>query len=417
MAFMEQKTKIVFIALSVLIFSIPIGQIGRLQISQTVSTTITDILVLLTVGIFFTRLLFKKERMKGDRSFLKLLMLFGSIGVVSLLVNSARLTIDTFFVSFLYLFRWIAYAFVYIVATNLTVLWKRRVFAAMGIAGGFTLLAGYMQYILYPDLRNLYYLGWDEHLYRMFGTFLDPNFTGTFFVLYEILLASFFINSIEHKNWKRTLAVGIIMVLCLTAIFLTYSRSALLMLVVASTSFILLLKTKKRIGHWVRILIIAMFIILSIFLAFVSPRSFQTEGTDFLRTSSIIARSESMQRAARIFFDNPLLGVGFNAYRYAQMRYGFLKEKSSVISDHAASGVENSYLFILATTGLIGLLSSTAIWYSILRNAYRKRQNVFALSLFSSSIGLLVSALFINSLFYPSTMLWMWLLVGVIERR
>lgn len=414
---MEHKTKIVFIALSVLIFSIPIGQIGRLQISQTVPTTITDTLVLLTVGVFFARLLFKKERMKGDISLLKLLMLFGSIGAVSLLVNSARLTIDTFFVSFLYLFRWIAYAFVYIVATNLTILWKRQVFVVMGIAGGFTLLAGYMQYIFYPDLRNLYYLGWDEHLYRMFGTFLDPNFTGAFFVLYSLLVASFFVNAIERESIKKVLILGVLLLLCPIAVFLTYSRSSLIMLFISATSFFLLLKTKRDISYRVKFFVLTVFMLCAAAFALLSPRFFQTEGTNLLRTASIASRSESMQRAITIFLDNPLLGVGFNAYRYAQERYGFIKEKGYTFTDHGGAGVENSYLFVLVTTGIVGFFFYMVIWFSILRSSYQRRGDVFSLALFSSAVGLFVHAMFINSLFYPSIMLWMWVLAGITARR
>lgn len=414
---MEQKTKIVFIVLSVLVFSIPIGQIGRLQISQTVTTTITDILVLLTLGVFFTRLLFKKERMKGDISFLKLLMLFGLIGAVSLLVNSARLTIDTFFVSFLYLFRWMTYAFVSIVAINLTILWKRRVFVVMGITGGFTLLAGYMQYFFYPDLRNLYYLGWDEHLYRMFGTFLDPNFTGAFLVLYSLLLAAFFVNAMKRESIKKALILGLLLLLCTIAVFLTYSRSSLIMLFTSATLFFLLLKTKKDISYRVKFFVLAVFILCAAVFSLFSPRSFQTEGTNLLRTASIASRSESMQRAITIFLDNPLLGVGFNAYRYAKERYGFIKEKRYTFPDHAGAGVENSYLFVLVTTGIVGFLIYTVMWFSILRSSYKKRGDVFSLALFSSTVGLLVHAMFINSLFYPSIMLWIWVLAGITARR
>ena len=44
---------------------------------------------------------------------------------------------------------------------------------------------GFVQYFFYLGLRNLYYLGWDEHLSFIFQL-LDPNFAGAFPALFFI---------------------------------------------------------------------------------------------------------------------------------------------------------------------------------------------------------------------------------------
>ena len=93
--------------------------------------------------------------------------------------------------------------------------------------GIFIVGLGFIQFLFYQSLRNLFYLGWDEHLYRMFSIFLDPNFAGAFFVLYyflfvlNILIDSLKINKIFFIfHWSY-------FTFYLDCNFLTYSRSAL----------------------------------------------------------------------------------------------------------------------------------------------------------------------------------------------
>ncbi|MEK7542910.1 MAG: hypothetical protein AAB503_01210, partial [Patescibacteria group bacterium] len=42
---------------------------------------------------------------------------------------------------------------------------------------------GWLQYLFFPDLRVLKYVGWDDHLYRLTGSFLDPGFSAIILVL------------------------------------------------------------------------------------------------------------------------------------------------------------------------------------------------------------------------------------------
>src|SRR3989344_4212784 len=86
----------------------------------------------------------------------------------------------------------------------------------------------------------LYYLGWDEHLYRLFSTFLDPNFAGAFFVLYFLFALNILIDSLKKQTKFFSLFIGLMSFLALIAIFLTYSRSALLMLITGSFIFLFL---------------------------------------------------------------------------------------------------------------------------------------------------------------------------------
>jgi len=172
------------------------------------------------------------------------------------------------------------------------------------------------------------------------------------------------------------------------------------------------------------------------------PKNLGGEGVKLLRTASLISRSEYLNNAIIIFIDHPVLGVGFNSYRYAQHRYGFIDD-ISLKTSHAGSGTDNSFLFVLATTGIIGFTVYLYMWFKILKNAYYNKrhsgersdsriskrgwrfwtsqndaslfQKTISVVILASSIGIFVNAFFINSLFYPSIMLWMWVLIGLLD--
>jgi O-antigen ligase len=273
------------------------------------------------------------------------------------------------------------------------------------IAGSVFVLLGFIQYLFYPDLRNLYYLGWDEHLYRLFSTFLDPNFAGAFLVLLIILLSDNIIRSLKDKN--KVILLSVLWAAVLISILLTYSRSAFIMLIVGMVVLLGLHKLYKFIA-------IGIVVFVGLFAIFANR---DIEGLDPFRIASVEARVESMHAAIEIFSKNPIIGVGFNAYRYAQLRYGFRTEEKSLVS-HADAGTDNSYLFVLATTGIIGFLIFIGIWINIVRKIIRSlNSELYAKAALASIGALLVNTIFINSLFYPPIMAWIFILVGLIGSR
>jgi len=127
------------------------------------------------------------------------------------------------------------------------------------------------------------------------------------------------------------------------------------------------------------------------------------------------ARIESMEKGLVIFRENPAIGVGFNGYRYEQYRRGFLQSKDWQ-RNHAGGGVENSYIFLLATTGVLGLVAYLFLLFSVIHQAFKKRKkSIFSIVVLSSVIGLMVNAFFINSFFYSFILVWLWTLFAVNE--
>ena len=386
---------------SLLIFY-PLGEIARFTFSDA-AITATDLGVFLLVILWLFNLILKK--IKVDHYYTGILvpiLIFVFSALISLLLNFTSLNSWELLVSSLYLIRWIFYALLIFVVKEFDEKFKKKIIYLMLLGGGLIILGGYVQYFLYPDLRNLYYLGWDGHLYRMFSfSFLDPNFAGSFFSLYFLLALGFFFKS-KQKIMIAVLALSVM------AILLTFSRSAFIMFFAGSFTFWILQKQKKLIAGLVLLFVLSFVL--------VSKTGLQSEGTNLLRTASGEARADSLKNAVTIFKDHPVFGVGFNSYRYAQRSYGFINEEKLPV--HSGAGTDNSFLFVLATTGIFGFIAFLFLIYKILAFSYLSAgKNPIALVLFVSLVSLLFNSLFINTLFYPPIMLWMWVLLALSENN
>lgn len=395
--------KIIF---SLLILSFPIAEIGRFQFSNGVAFSINDIFLILLVIFWIGYHLLNKKKVNKNR-LTKPILIFIGVALVSLVLNIPNLSVMNLLISFLYLLRWTLYASLFFIVKEFNIEFRNRITHLLLFSGSLVVVAGYIQYFFYPNLRNLYYLGWDEHLYRMFSAFFDPNFAGAFFVLFFIFILGLIYKYIKNSLISRAIALGLLDFFVLIAIYLTYSRSAFIMLIVSLSVFLFFIKKWKFI---IPILIGLLLIV------FIVPKSFQTEGTNLFRTFSSQQRIVSSQVALKIFQTNPVFGVGFNAYRYAQNKLGLNSQLWQ--TTHSGAGTDNSFLFVLATTGVIGLI---AYLYLILRIfALAKlniNNNVYSLVLFSSLAGLIFNSLFINSLFYVFILEWIWIVASLIENK
>jgi len=371
------------------LFLFSFGEIIRISLGNGIVVKPIDIGVCFLVFMWFVSKLLKRQKFRQQYVFVPM-MLFVLTGFFSLIISDLHLSINEFIISFLYLFRWVVYAGIFFVVYDFDKKFKINISKLLLVTGSLVVGLGYLQYFFYSSLRNLYYLGWDEHMYRMFSVFLDPNFAGAFFVLFFLFLASIFIK-------KRSVLIGLLLILTLGTIFLTFSRSALIMLAISS-SLLFILMNKKL---WIAILLGLILLVLS-----VSSRYFNIENINLFRIVSSEARLETAKKAIGIIKDHPVFGVGFNAYRYVKLGYGLKRDNVGTIS-HADSGVDSSILFILVTTGVVGFLFYFIMWIRIL-----KTTSVLAVA---SIIGVFIDSLFVNSLFYPFIMMWIWILLGLNE--
>ncbi|MEK7572936.1 MAG: O-antigen ligase family protein [Patescibacteria group bacterium] len=326
-------------------------------------------------------------------------LLFIIFAFASLVLNLTKLNLDQFATSLLYLLRWTAYVGILPVVLGFDKNFKYLIKRMLLFTGIMVVLLGYLQYFFYYDLSNLYYLGWDEHLYRMFSVFLDPNFAGAFFVLFFLFLLNLIFENLKSKD--KLIIYSLLSALTLITILLTYSRSSFVMLVFGVFLFLVI---KKRVKY------IVVIILALAALTLVLPKAYKTEGTNFFRTASSEARLGSYSQGISIFKESPIYGVGFNSYRFAKSRNADIAAKPN-LNSHADSSNDNSFLFVLATTGLIGFSIFVFMWYKILQK-YKKSSLVIA-----SICALFIDSFFINSLFYVPIMFWLWTLIGTTESK
>lgn len=390
-----------------------LGEIIRFDLGSNIYIKPVDVVavILLFSWIIYNFKSFIKK-IRSDKLFSPV-MWVTVIMCISLAVNFKNFSGNEIMIGLSYIIRWILYASLFFIIKSFSSKFKEKILYMLLIMGGFFTLFGFIQYFFYSNLRNLYYLGWDEHMYRMFSTFLDPNFAGAFFVAYLIFLLGLLSYFLKNNKIKQASLVGLISIFSLISVFLSYSRSALIMLL--TSIFIFSVLTKK--WHW-----IFGFTLISLVFILISSRSFNVENINLFRITSAEARIDSAKIAINIIKDNPFLGVGFNTYRYAQVKYGFRNPVGSSIS-HADAGTDNSFLFVLATTGIIGLIFYLNLLWKILKRPYlnyssygeKDIRKYIAIIIASSMLGIIVNSFFINSLFYPFILAWMWILLGLIS--
>lgn len=249
-------------------------------------------------------------------------------------------------------------------------------------------------------MRKLFYLGWDEHLYRLFSTLFDPNFAGMSLVIIFFL----FLPKAVSKSFKRGYPFIIINFFTIVAIFITYSRTALIALFVG---LVVLGILNHKIKHLLILILASMILLLT-----VSDTSI--EGLNPFRTVSTRERVRSITEVTKIISSQPLEGVGFNAFRYAQVRYGFRTSVGVALSNSDA-GTDNSFLFVEATTGIAGFLFYSLSYFFLIKTLMEehKKSNMYIVSMIFSALA---GSMFLNVLFYTPFLILFFLLIALREK-
>ncbi len=345
--------------LLLLLIIFPFGQLARWPLFGTEAVLHLNDLVVLIV------LLVGLRKVSGPVA--RALLLFALAIGLSLAINAPNFTPRELIVAALYPARFFAYAGLYFVFQKVKFPTKRWLLMAALIVA----LSGLLQYILLPNVAFLSAQDWDDHYFRLVGTYLDPGFTGAILVLGLLVAAT----------WPARILIYL-------AMALTYSRASYLMYLV---SFAALAVYKKSLKIFV---LAAVVLFLTIPLL---PKS-TGEGTKLTRENSLLARIGNWQESLTIWQTAPVFGVGFNTYRYVR---GIAPES------HSGAGADSSILLVLATTGLVGLLA----YLNLLRVMWQTARGNIIFKI--SFLGILVHSFFNNTLFYPWVMEWLWILLAL----
>ncbi len=368
-----------FLVVALLIL-FPFGLLLRFKLLTNVFVTPSDIIVL-PLTILILMMGYKEKRIIKDKFYL-FQLLFLLAGFISLIINAIFHSGINVYVALLYLFRYLCYLSLIKVSPYFTK--SKKILSIMYASSLLFVVFGFIQFIAYNDMRKLFYLGWDEHLYRLFSTLFDPNFAGMCLVVIFFL----FLPRVISYSFKKGYPFIIIDFFVMVAILITYSRTALIAFIVGITILGILYRRVKLL----LILALAGLIVLST----VSDTSI--EGLNPFRTVSTNERLRSISEALKIIKTQPLEGVGFNAFRYAQVRYG-LRTEAGVVLSNSDAGTDNSFLFVAATTGIVGFLFYCLSYLFLIRQLLNEKieSNVYLISIISATLA---GSMFLNVLFY-----------------
>jgi O-antigen ligase len=358
---------ILFLTITVVSF----GQLQRISfLNQQVNFYLYEILMLIFILFLSIHTLVKNKfslkkiiQLKlnfynENKDIVKAIGYFVLALVLSLLFTYSGFKNNENLVATLYLGRMIFYFIFFLFLVFYIKLEKSAIIVVQKSLTSFfvlTLIFSAIQYFYYPDLRNLYYLGWDPHLNRLFGLYFDISILGLIFILTFIWFS---------KN-------KLLQILAVVGIFFTYSRITYISFL-ASTFFYF----HSKINFKKILVLAALFVAILFFL----PRT-SGVGVRLERTFSIQSRIDDLRSGLEVFMENPLIGVGYNHIRY-------VKNDDSL---HSGASYASSYITILVSSGLIGLF----FLLNLLVVIYRKLEAEGRYLIFP----ILLSSLFDNVLF------------------
>ena len=372
----NKKIDIVGKLIIIYIILFPFGHLLTLRLNllgKSIPLNVSDVISFLFLILFFIRKLKYPTVFVYLRNFL-LVALFSNIFFI------ATNGISNSIVGSLYFMRIISYAAMFIVVWNYISNNKfilNRIFDYLIVVSFFIAIFGWIQYLLYPDLRNLIVFGWDDHLFRIVGTFIDPTFTAILLV-FGVLLSL-----IKYQQTKKII-YALALVPILLALYFTYSRAGYLSLI---AGVLIYLSIKKKIK--ISFVLIPLFLLGLIFL----PRP-SSEGVHLERTYSITARLNNYRETASIFLKNPVFGVGYNNLCWARNHY----LGDSDINSHSCSGSDSGILLLLATTGVVGFIIFSSFLYMLMKTL---KTDYYGITFISCFAALFVHSQFSNSIFYP----------------
>ena len=385
----KARTKLVKILTLSFLVLFPFGQLLRSEVTLF-ATSVTIHPLDIVVGLTFLTLIsgrFSKPGWYKSMTSLLIVIIFSFVFSTTIF-GLAPLTRGTF-----YLVRLIAYLYFFVALFNVikgkeakNTLYNSLI-AISAIAGIF----GWIQYLGFPDLRSLFYLGWDDHLFRLIGTYLDPGFT-------SIIVSFGFLLSFVRLQEEKKVKFLIFCLFFLVTVAFTYARAAYIALLVG-----VFVVAKIRKSYALALLTSLGLLTLVLFL----PRP-EGYGVKLERTHSIYAKLENYSQTINIIRKAPLFGIGFN--NFCAARWEFLGDKET--SSHACNGSDSSFLHLFATTGVLGVLAAFKILKEV---AMGIKKDSYYLAFIGSLALLLVHSIFVNSFFYPWVMGYMAILGSIKE--
>ena len=358
----------------------------------------------------------------------KMISMFIFITILSYLLNTLRFDVKEMIIAGVYLGRFLMYVVLALITHDLlkrdkTSKTQNIILGSMVASMLLIAIFGFIQLTIFPSFLflGMHLQGWDPHIGRLLSTWFDPNFVGGFLAYMIGLFVAITIYFRHTRQHKLMMLVGTATLIAIAALWMTYSRSAYLALI-ATLGILALLKSRKM---------LIVVILIGVLGFSLSPR-IQERTTDAWDSGKAILgfdsekpldptaklRIKSWNNAVEIIKDYPMIGAGYGRYRNEIVNRGL-----GMSRDHASGGSDSSLLTIWAMTGVFGLLTYLGIYFmAIIENIrliLKKRtlQSYINAGIIAGLMGLLVHSTFVNSLPFPLIMVYLWVGVGMLDKK
>jgi len=315
-------------------FLFSLGQLGRVSFfNQQVNFYLYEVLMGILLLFYFLKLKFTPLKKLFDS---QQWIFWGFIYLlISFFVKFFDYSLFENIVSFLYLLRLFFY-FLFFTYLYFYYQKKEKKDLVLGflIFSFLTIIFSFVQFFLYPNLRNLAYLGWDVHQNRVFGVFFDTSVAASIYGL-------FFLFWLNYKNTRYLWLLPPLFLL----LYFTYSRFVIFSFFL--TLFLFFLK-KSSLRYFFITLVFLIFLLI-----FFPQKS--GVGVNLNRFFSIESRIKENILGIEMGLKNLLFGIGYNRIRFFRQKNNFLWQSDFNIY-HGASSFQSTYVTLFVATGVVGLL-------------------------------------------------------------
>jgi hypothetical protein len=245
------------------------------------------------------------------------------------------------------------------------------------------LLFGALQYFFLPDTRFLFFLGWDDHYYRVISTLFDPGFTGILYVLGYLFLQE------EMSDGKHIRPYALVLSLSLmVGVLFTYSRASYLAF---ATVIVFLTWQKWHVGQARQAAAQAFLSVVFVLCLFILPQP-GGEGVKLTRTSTITSRAITAQSS----FDSLTSPAAFILGNGIFVPPAQTPSLYTGTTSHAKTQ-DNWILALLTGTGVVGTVLGLAVLVMLIRWAFRDQRSYIWIALLS----VLVHGMFNATITFP----------------
>jgi len=315
-------------------FLFSLGQLGRVSFfNQQVNFYLYEVLMGILLLFYFLKLKFTPLKKLFDS---QQWIFWGFIYLlISFFVKFFDYSLFENIISFLYPLRLFFY-FLFFTYLYFYYQKKEKKVLVLGflIFSFLTIIFSFVQFFLYPNLRNLAYLGWDVHQNRVFGVFFDTSVAASIYGL-------FFLFWLNYKNTRYLWLLPPLFLL----LYFTYSRFVIFSFFL--TLFLFFLK-KSSLRYFFITLVFLIFLLI-----FFPQKS--GVGVNLNRFFSIEARIKENILGIEMGLKNPLLGIGYNRIRFFRQKNDLLWQSDFNIY-HGASSFQSTYVTLFVAIGVVGLL-------------------------------------------------------------